>query len=342
MCGDDSTEVEAPAVDPAQEALEQEQLLQAQSQSALEQELLPAELQSMGYEEVPGTLTAAQTADQASLNQQIAALQAQLAAPSTTPAPQPGTQAFDTSQYYGTTGTAGVQGIAGQPSTNAASIEQQIAALQGQEAAIQPGETIQPMTAAQLEANMTPNQLAEYEVQGATANEELEALQGTLPIPANITQGEQQQTTQVENQLANQLGPNWAQSTPGQEELSLMQQQQEAENASWEQSMAGLGGQLSASSTGAANQTTGTNQGVLNSVNSASLGLIGAEGSMMQPYEYQQGLQLQANQANAQYSAMADQGIGQMLGDVAGLGMMALMKPSAPSQSFNPRSMNNY
>jgi len=228
--------------------------------------------------------------------------------------------------------TAGIQaGTWNQPDNSA--MEAQMTALDNQIAGLnQP--TYRPMTEDEQLANMTDAQKLQYDVTKATAQRELDALNGNLPVDPALEQSLDLSDQATKERLAQQLGPNWQSSTAG---ANAMQQQNQSRNITEEEARRGdittmAGINQSNQNTNLANSQATTND--INSFDTRYLPMIGAYNAAQQPLEAQQKMQFQTNQDNAQLSQANSGGWMSMLGTLGGGGMGALsnyLKPAASS-----------
>lgn len=158
-----------------------------------------------------------------------------------------------------------------------------------------------------------------YDINKLMLERQKNALEGKLPVSPALENELAKQKTDLEAYLSRKLGSNWANSTPGIQALAefnknaetLREEARTGQITSGEQLLlAGLQGQQQA-------QNYATSSAA--SFPSFNSGLVGLSSQAQQPYQYYNGLALQANMANAQNSA----GLMQGLGSLAGTGLMA-------------------
>ncbi len=181
-----------------------------------------------------------------------------------------------------------------------------------------PNYSISPMTQDQLLANMNPLQQQQYNNGLLSAQQENLALQGKMPIDQNLENQLQLQQQQLSQTMAEKLGPNWQQTTSGQQALQQLNTQQ---NITRQAVATGQLNSLNSVNLGqmgfAANQQA-QNEGALSSTSQYYAPSFNMAGAAMQPYQYYNQMGFQANMANAQNSANEWAGLGSLFGQVGG------------------------
>lgn len=177
------------------------------------------------------------------------------------------------------------------------------------------------MTDEERRTGMTPEQLNSYELLLGQQERQAQALAGELPISPALEKSLAGQRTQMEEALAQRLGPNWMSTTAGQQAITAFDEktsllQEEARRGQLEGG-AGIAlmqqGALGDVSNRAYQQTAGFGglQG----------GLFQMAGQAQQPYAQQRQWQHQANMYGTQNAANRQAGFMGGLGSLLGSGL---------------------
>ena len=179
------------------------------------------------------------------------------------------------------------------------------------------------MTDEERRAGMTPEQLNAYELLLGQQERQAQALAGELPISPALQKSLASQRTQMEEALAQRLGPNWMSTTAGQQAITAFD-----EKASLLQEEARRG-QLEGGA-GIALMQQGALGDVSNRAYQQAAGFGGMRGGLFQmagqaqaPHAQQRQWQHQANISSAQNRAGQQAGFMGGLGSLMGAGMQA-------------------
>ena len=177
------------------------------------------------------------------------------------------------------------------------------------------------MTDEERRAGMTPEQLNAYELLLGQQERQAQALAGELPISPALKKSLASQRAQMEEALAQRLGPNWMSTTAGQQAITAFD-----EKASLLQEEARRG-QLEGGA-GIALMQQGALGGVSNRAYQQAAGFGGLRGGLFQmagqaqaPYAQQRQWQHQANISSAQNRAGRQAGFMGGLGSLLGSGL---------------------
>ena len=179
------------------------------------------------------------------------------------------------------------------------------------------------MTDEERREGMTPEQLNAYELLLAQQERQSQAMAGELPLSPALEKELTGQRSQMEEALAQRLGPNWMSTTAGQQAITAFDEKASLvkDEASRGQLQSGAGlalmqaGALGDVSNQAYQKTTGFAGG--------RGGLLQMAGQAQQPYQQQRQWQHQANIAGAQNRAGRQAGFMGGMGSLLGSGLTA-------------------
>ena len=152
----------------------------------------------------------------------------------------------------------------------------------------------------------------------------LQAARGELELSPLAVQQFDEQEAQIRENLSRRLGPNWEQTTPGIQAMKSFRERRgllEEEMRRGEISAStGLLGQREGLTSGLGGQNISNMQGAYGGYGATA----GQYSRLLQPYQYQRGLQFQANKQTAQNNAQREAGMMQAGGMGIGLAMGGL------------------
>lgn len=182
---------------------------------------------------------------------------------------------------------------------------------------VQEGTGYRRMTDEERIAQMSPTEKSNYDILQLQQQRQLAALQGNLPVSPALEQDIAKQEATMNESLSRQLGSGWATTTSGIQAKSQFDQRAEAlrEAARRDEMTTGEGLMLSQEG-----YMTGSNQAqqqAYTGYGQRLFPLIQGYGQAQQPYQYNRGLEMQANQLNAQSNSSALGGLGSLFGSAA-------------------------
>jgi len=183
--------------------------------------------------------------------------------------------------------------------------------------------TITQLSQEQQYAAMSPQQQQQYDLQQAAYDRQMAAYAGELPVSPALEADLQKQQEMIGERLSQSLGPDWMNSTSGQQAMSEFQTKaellREESRRGAMSTQAGIYGGMSQLGSGSQQQMLGN----LGSYPGATSGLFGNLQQGQQSGQYYSGLGLQANMANSQLEAQKWAGLMGGMGSLAGAGLMA-------------------
>jgi hypothetical protein len=200
-------------------------------------------------------------------------------------------------------------------------IEAQIKDLESQAAQYEPGGLVK-MTEDERLAGMTPVEQQQYQATKLQNQRLIDALQGNLPVDPALEKDLQLQQSQMEEQLARDLGPNWKNSTAGMQRIGEFTKRADLLRESARRGEINTGTGLALNQMGYLNQNANNSASQYQSVPNQSMGYANSYASQLAPYQTQQQMQYGANvaqQNNAQQqSSSTMSGLGTLAGFALG------------------------
>lgn len=179
------------------------------------------------------------------------------------------------------------------------------------------------MTPEEYQSSLTPLQQQAYDVQSAAYDRLMKAYAGELEVSPQLESDLQEQQKMIEERLSRSLGPNWMNSTAGQQAMSEFQTKAELLREEARRGILGQGSQNYLGSLGATSGLSGQQTGSLQNLSLGNLGALSGYSQAQQPYQYYNNLDFQADAANAQMNAQKFAGLMGGLGSLTGAGITA-------------------
>ncbi len=158
-----------------------------------------------------------------------------------------------------------------------------------------------PLSAEEQNALLTPEQIKEKQLTSEYQDLQLKAMKGEMPISPALEEEIANRRATMENTLSQKLGPNWQTTTPG---IQAMKAFDEAASLTREEARRG---QVVQGAGILNNQTitqyNPTKLGWYNTIMGQGYNQLQQVPGLLQPYQYQSGLQSQWSMADAQNSS---------------------------------------
>lgn len=179
------------------------------------------------------------------------------------------------------------------------------------------------MTEAEKYAAMTSLEKAQYDVAKQQQDRLKKAFAGELPVSPALEKSLSDEQRKMAEALSQRLGPNWMETTPGQQAMSTFQQRADLlrEEARRGEMTSGQG--LLMTNLGYLGNTQAQDVSQAAQFPTRTSGLFQGYGQAQQPYQYYSGMQYNANVQNAQNNAASQAGLLGGIGSLFGAGASA-------------------
>lgn len=212
-----------------------------------------------------------------------------------------------------------VAGAGGNVQANRDPYERQMIALESELAALKnPG--YRKMTEDERVAGMTPLERLQYDNETLQAQRTGQALRGELEVSPALEKSLGQEQSKQEEYLAQTLGPQWRNSTSGNQSMTNLNEKADLVREEARRGMISEGTQLELARANTGSNLTSATLNNLTGTTQGGLAYIGAANQTLNPYfqDRQLGLEQQRLDA-ARNSQKGGSGWGSMLGSLAGM-----------------------
>jgi len=179
------------------------------------------------------------------------------------------------------------------------------------------------MTEAERYAAMTPLEQVQYDVTKQQQNRLLKAYAGELPVSPALEKSLSDEQRKMAEALSQRLGPNWMETTPGQQAMSTFQQRANLLREEARRGEMTTGQGLLMTNLGYLGNTQAQDVSQAAQFPTRTSGLFQGYGQAQQPYQYYAGLKLNADIQNAQNAAASQAGLLGGIGSLFGAGASA-------------------
>lgn len=172
-------------------------------------------------------------------------------------------------------------------------------------------------------AGMSELERGQYDLTRMSQKRQAQAYAGELPISPALEESLGDQERQMAEALSQRLGPNWMQTTPGQQAMSELQERSDLlREEARRGAISGEGGLL-LSNLGYLGNVQGQQTQMAGQFPSRTSGLFGGYGQIQQPYQQQRQMEFRASAMKAQADAQRQAGLMGGIGNLLGAGVQA-------------------
>ena len=172
-------------------------------------------------------------------------------------------------------------------------------------------------------AGMSDLERGQYDITKQSQARQAQAYAGELPISPALEKSLTDEQAKMSEALSQRLGPNWMQTTPGQQAMGEFTQRADLVREEARRGAMSTEGGMLLSNLGYLGNTQGMQTQMAGQFPTRTSGLFQGYGQAQSPYQQQRSMQMQASMANAQSQDSQQAGLMGGIGSLVGSGMQA-------------------